>query len=75
MVWQSPYAASRASRLALQRMRWHVVRRGGAPVGAVPGSEGGGGRGGRRPAFLASLTRIVPPSSSVEKCERKRLST
>ena len=75
MVWQPPFAASRASRLALQRMRWHVPKRDWAPVGTVKRSEGGGGRGGRRPAFFACLTRIVFPSSTMEKCERKRSST
>ena len=28
MVWPHPFAASRAARLTLQRMRWHVPKRG-----------------------------------------------
>ena len=65
MVCPLLFAASRAFRSVLQRMRWHAPQRG----------WGGGGRGGRSPAPLAGLTRIVRPSSSVEKCERKRSST
>jgi hypothetical protein len=65
MVGPLLLAASRAFRLVLHRMRWHAPQRG----------WGGGGRGGRSPAPLAGLTRIVRPSSSVEKCERKRSST